>query len=533
MIQLHHGDCVEQMKRLPDNCVDAIVTDPPYGLSREPDMAEVLRHWRAGDDYVHKGAGFMGKSWDSFVPGPTVWREALRVLRPGGHVVAFYGTRTYDMGVLAMRLAGFEIRDQLAWVFGSGFPKSLDVSKAIDKLDAADARRERQLRFTQWMRGAGLNGSHIDALTGTNMGGQYTTAASQPAVATREHFEMLRPHFTCDVPAWVEQMVDDRTVESENFKRREVIGERDMRDTSEVRIAVTSSAGDYDTLARRIVQQTAPATPEAAKWEGWGTALKPAYEPIVLARKPLIGTVASNVTLHGTGAINIEGCRVGNEVRHASFTSLAACAGNRLGAPGTAEARRGTQSEPQTYVGRWPANLAHDGSDEVLAQFPDSAGQQARARTDGSECGNAVYGAMRHGTKSPAPRGDVGSAARFFYCAKAGKRDRNEGLEGPEVRQGGALNMRADAHAAVNGNLPAARANHHPTVKPTDLMRWLCRLVTPPGGTVLDPFMGSGSTGKAAALEGFGFTGIEREAEYLAIAEARICAALAERLGLL
>ena len=156
-------ECVAGMRAMPDNCIAAVVTDPPYGLSEEPDMVEVLRHWLAGDDYQHTGGGFMGKTWDSFVPGPSVWREVMRVLKPGGHVLSFSGTRTYDLSVLAMRLAGFEIRDQLAWLYGTGFPKSLDVSKAIDSSDAAEARRARQLRFIEWIRSVGLTALRIDA----------------------------------------------------------------------------------------------------------------------------------------------------------------------------------------------------------------------------------------------------------------------------------------------------------------------------------------------------------------------------------
>ena len=272
---LLHGDCRERLRSLHDNSIDAIVTDPPYGLA------------------------FMGKKWDYDVPSADIWRECLRVLKPGGHLLAFAGTRTQHRMACNIEDAGFDIRDMIAWITNKTFPKSLNVSKAIDKAE------------------------------------------------------------------------------------------------------VIAHLGDA-----------------ARQWDGWGTALKPAMEPITVARKPLCGTVAENVLRHGTGGINVDGCRVGE---------------------------------------RWPANLIHDGSDEVV--------------------------------------GLLGSAARFFYCAKASKRDRGEG-------------------------------NRHPTVKPTDLMRYLCRLVTPPGGTVLDPFMGSGSTGKAAMLEGFRFIGIEREAEYVEIAKARIQAAI-------
>jgi site-specific DNA-methyltransferase (adenine-specific) len=308
----------------------------------------------------------MGKRWDYDVPSVEVWAECLRVLKPGGHLLAFAGTRTQHRMAVRIEDAGFEIRDMIAWVYGSGFPKSLDVSKAIDK--AAGAERE-------------VVGQH-----------------GAPAKSIYSQGKQELPQ--------------------------------------EVNI-------------------TAPATPEAKQWEGWGTALKPALEPITVARKPLIGTVAENVLQHGTGAINVDGGRVGTE-------ELANPSGisNAMGGVTIGKYQGGNQdysgSGATNPLGRWPANFIHDGSEEATDL--------------------------------------LGASARFFYCAKASKADRGE--------------------------------NHHPTVKPTDLMRYLCRLVTPPSGIVLDPFMGSGSTGKAAMLEGFAFVGIEREAEYIDIAKARIQSAV-------
>lgn len=418
--ELHLGDCLEVMKGIPDNSVDSIVTDPPYGLS------------------------FMGKKWDYDVPDQAIWEECLRVLKPGGHLLAFAGTRTQHRMAVRIEDAGFEIRDMIAWVYGSGFPKSMDVSKAIDKIDAADASRERKLRFTEWVRSTGLKSSEIDRITGTNMGSHYTTAASQPAVATREHLEKLRQHFGVDVPEWVEQMVDERTVESENFKRREVLRVVTGMDTTIQRPGIPLQ----DSSAKRDYSITAPATDAARQWQGWGTALKPALEPITVARKPFKGTVAANVLEWGTGAINIDGCRVatGDDLNGGAYSNTE----RKNQFFKALDAGAGEYVQPS---GRWPANLIHDGSDEQTEL--------------------------------------LGAAARFFYCAKASNKDRGEG-------------------------------NIHPTVKPTDLMAYLCRLVTPPGGVVLDPFMGSGSTGKAALREGFRFIGIEMDAEYLAIAEARI-----------
>ena len=340
-LTLHHGDCLEVLRSLPDCSVDSVVTDPPYGLS------------------------FMGKRWDYDVPSVDVWTECLRVLKPGGHLLAFAGTRTQHRMAVRIEDAGFEIRDMIAWVYGSGFPKSLDVSKAIDK----------------------AAGVEFDAVPASGVG----------------------------------------------FMNAE--GE-----------------GGYNVTKNQLVRR-GKSTIEAQQWQGWGTALKPALEPITVARKPLIGTVAENVLQHGTGAINVDGGRVeasAQDVADAAVpvrNNLRYCVGDGEG--------RGVGIHDMTK-GRWPANFIHDGSEEATDLLDASA--------------------------------------RFFYCAKASKADRGE--------------------------------NHHPTVKPTDLMRYLCRLVTPPSGIVLDPFMGSGSTGKAAMLEGFAFVGIEREEEYIDIAKARIQSAV-------
>lgn len=391
MFTIHHGDCLAVLSVMPDNSVDSIVTDPPYGLS------------------------FMGKKWDYDVPSVEIWAECLRVLKPGGHLLAFAGTRTQHRMAVNIEDAGFEIRDMISWVYGSGFPKSLDVSKAIDK--AAGAERE--------VVGPG-----------------------------RRH----------------------------NSKRCAV------------------AHGDSERLAGGVPDITAPATDSARQWDGWGTALKPALEPITMARKPLDGTVAANVLAHGTAALNINGCRISfadaqdekeskQKNQHGDFGS-----GHRTN---NVFGKDTKDRENYAPAGRWPANLIHDGSDEVRALFPESS--------------------------------VTGSAARFFYCPKASKKDRDEGLEQMEQATASEMVNRADGSAGMNspragaGRTAGAR-NHHPTVKPTELMRYLCRLITPPSGVVLDPFMGSGSTGKAALREGFTFIGIEREADYLPLARARLAA---------
>ena len=439
-ITLHHatlyqGDCLERMRELADASVDAIVTDPPYGLSdhKPAEVIACLSAWLAGEPYEPKGKGFMGKSWDAWVPGPEVWREVLRVLKPGGHVLAFAGTRSMDLMSMAIRLAGFELRDSigwahdgggaplLAWAFGSGFPKSLDVSKAIDKM--AGAVREV----------VGVSPHSANRTAGT-----LATGNAKPSGYNQGNE-----------------------------------GERNI---------------------------TAPSTEAAQQWAGWGTAMKPAWEPVILARRPLQGTVAENVLAHGTGALNVDGCRVGSEpspsvAMRASGRVPSSCKPGEYGdtIQNRITPKRWLESRPGEQLGRWPANLIHDGSDEVVGLFPDtgkSTGGRTVKRSGGGNVGSGKASEAKWSNDDPG-YGDSGSAARFFYCAKSSKRDRG-----------------AD--------------NRHPTVKPTDLMRYLCRLITPPGGTVLDPFMGSGSTGKGAVLEGFRFVGIEREAKYLEIAAARI-----------
>lgn len=510
---------MDGMSLLADNSVDAIVTDPPYGLGKEPDAMQMLIDWVMTDHHDVKGRGFMGKEWDAFVPQPALWRECLRVLKPGGHIATFGGTRTYDLVTLGLRLAGFEIRDVVMWVYGSGFPKSLDVSKVIDKQDAAEVRMRRRYRFTEWMRSTGLTSAQIDTITETNMGGHYTTTGSQPAVATREHFEKLRPFIACEVPDWVEDLVNWRTVESENFKKREVVDTRRRHVSGDGSWATNIASGMYAEGEHEYDIITAH-TEAAKQWEGWGTALKPAYEPIILARKPLAGTVAENVLQHGTGAINVDGCRVPSEKE----TGWGGGAG--FGYHGGTDPNGGPAPGA---LGRWPANLCHDGSEEVLALFPESKGQQGdvrgteKSRTGGD--GTNCYG--EYGRVASAKRGDTGSAARFFYCAKASKADRDEGLDHLQPTSAADMVDREDDSVGMSspragaGRTSGAR-NHHPTVKPTELMRWVCRLITPPGGLIIDPFAGSGSTGKAAVLEGFDFMGFELDPDYTRIANDRI-----------
>jgi len=359
------------LREMPDNCIDSIVTDPPYGLK------------------------FMGKKWDYDVPSVALWKEAYRVLKPGAHVLSFGGTRTYHRMVVNIEDAGFEIRDQILWIYGSGFPKSLDVSKAIDKAAG------------EYVPGDVLPSSRA-------------TGKSVSGIAT----------------------------------------------------------------AFRLKTAANPQSDLSRQWQGWGTALKPAVEPICLARKPLEGTVANNVLKWGTGAINIDGCRVGTEdnLSRPQGTMLQPMDwGNKSGGGGGFR----TEGSP---LGRFPANLIHDGSDEVVGEFPNvKAGVAIRHRSGGKNCHSDI-------NKPPMDDmgyGDSGSASRFFYCAKASTSERGDG-------------------------------NNHPTVKPLDLIKYLVKLITPPDGIVLDMFGGSGTTALACYEMGFNYILIEREPEHIFIANERI-----------
>lgn len=401
--ELLQGDCREVLADMEAASVSAVVCDPPYGLTGKLNLRGLLVDWLAGMPHQSKGGGFMGQAWDH-LPGPDVWRAVYRVMKPGAYMVAFGGTRTWDLQALSLRLAGFEVRDTLVWLYGSGFPKSLDVSKAIDK--AAGAERE--------VVGRNPNTGRVDGF-----GANFRDDGWQPPDG--------------------------------------------------------------------VAAITAPATPEAAEWQGWGTALKPAWEPIMLCRKPLEGTVAANVLEHGTGALNVDGCRVGDTVEtwptSRSFTS-------GISSGYTDGVEKGpTQPTGDAPAGRWPANVVLD--------------EQAAERLD------AEVGELHH--QDPATRGvpgqttgatgftpsaggqwyaDRGGPSRFYYCAKASTRER-DGVK-------------------------------HPTVKPQALMRWLVRMVAPPGGLVLDPFAGSGSTLLAAHAEGVQAVGIEQDAEWHSQASGRI-----------
>jgi DNA modification methylase/transcriptional regulator with XRE-family HTH domain len=466
---LYAGDCVEVMKRMPESSVDAIVTDPPYGLE------------------------FMGKGWDGFgTPlGFQTWTEAwaveaFRILKPGGHLLAFAGTRTYHRMASGVEDAGFEIRDCIAWMYGSGFPKSLDVSKAIDRRKDWKALPLLQSKVREARTALGISQSEAARRCGLIAegeslgGGGFMWFETGMRIPTREQYPRLKEALALDGEC------DAAFQEAE----REVTGTH-VEWTDRTNYAVTSKDG----LRRDI-----PATPEATKWNGWGTALKPAFEPVVVARRPLIGTVAANVLEHGTGALNIDACRIGMSDQDRNTIEKATWVARDLDrkAYGKYETDGTDQAMTTHSAGRWPANVALDAT--AAAMLDEQSGHQkdgTATRRNLPESGAK----QKINLKAPAQHGhDVtfggeGGASRFFYTAKASRQDRNVG---------------------------GLADNTHPTVKPTDLMRWLIRLVTPPGGIILDPFGGSGSTGLAARAENVRCILIEREPEYLQIIRDRL-----------
>jgi site-specific DNA-methyltransferase (adenine-specific) len=401
--KLLNGDCLDKLKELQENSIDSIVTDPPYGLS------------------------FMGKKWDYDVPSQEIWEQCLRVLKPGGHLLAFAGSRTYHRMAVRIEDAGFDIRDQIMWVYGSGFPKSHNVGNAIDK-----------------KHGAGNRGHAISS------GNKYhpTTGEARPNGEKLDKYE-----------------------------------------------------------AR---------TEEGKGWEGWGTALKPAHEPIVMARKPFKGSVAENVLEWGTGGINVDGCRVAGEPIQVNVGYKQ----EYQNADGWGTKRCETELQSQ---GRFPANIIFDEeAGKILDNQSGTTKSTKRSpKNNKKTVGTNTYTPNEAIYNDNNTHGDEGGASRFFYCPKANKSDRDEGMNTqPKTIKG--RDEGQDSRSVAHKARPSERANIHPTVKPTDLMTYLIRLVTPKDGVVLDPFMGSGSTGKAAMREEFRFVGIEREKEYMEIAKQRI-----------
>lgn len=416
------GDCLEQMKSLEDNSVDACVTDPPYGLS------------------------FMGKKWDYDVPKKEIWEQVLRVLKPGGYLLSFAGTRTQHRMAVNIEDAGFEIRDMIAWVYGSGFPKSLNIGKAVDKLQGNE---------------------------------------------------------------------------------REVIGKKHNTYDGSVRNPDNhKSPAELSNIGKWGLSKTPHGMNETkgtSEWEGWGTALKPALEPITVARKPLSEkSVAENCLKWGVGGINIDGCRVEYNGKEDFENTLKSNTGNIAGGTFKCSSKSMAKEEVITSLGRFPANFIHDGSEEVTELFPNTKSNgEYKKIGDWKNTGNGKIRSWDiEYDKLNKYAGDSGSASRFFYCAKASKSERNRGCEEMELKP-----AFDNANGNMGGNMGSRsgpRQNNHPTVKPIALMEYLIKLVSKEGHTILDPFMGSGSTGIACRNLNREFIGIELEPDYMKIAEARI-----------
>ena len=519
-----NGNNIELLKQYPDNYFDSVVTDPPYGLGKEPDAAELMKDWIEQGYHEIKGTGFMGKEWDAFVPQPLFWKEVFRVLKHGGHIVAFYGTRTYDWGVMAMRFAGFEVRDCIQWLYGSGFPKSHNISKAIDRSNGEVI--ENKSEFTEFSK----------------------------TTDTTKHIQRFKKCTECN------------------------------------KLLFGQDPCKCDWRSHKGI------TEDAIKWNGWGSALKPANEPIVLARKPLEKglSIAENVLKWGTGGINIDGCRITTSDKLVAGGNLRINSGDTREGKSLGMFQDGTQNTfVQNDLGRFPANIilthhpececkglkkikaikggtgestmksgigkngiygkySHDKLGDNAGGLGDENGEETiedwschpdcpikildeqsgvlksgkmKQRIEGGQYN--VYGKMY--PRDVETIGDSGGASRFFYEAKASKSERNKGLEGFADKYSASAEFRPNhMEKAIEGDSgnPYGRwtpiKNFHPTVKPVKLMQYLVRLVTPPNGKVLDPFCGSGTTGIACKIEGFEFVGMEQDPEYTKIAEARI-----------
>jgi DNA modification methylase len=553
--QLFNEDNLAVLRRMPDNSVDAVVTDPPYGLGKEPDALTMLRDWLETGHHEVKGKGFMGKSWDAFVPQPAQWHEVYRVLKPGGHVLTFAGTRTQDLVALGLRLAGFEIRDLVAWCYGQGFPKSSNIGckcggGSLPYTHEKSVPREPEtecvlhsMQHPDVSPPVGTSERRREVLQ-PGLSEQGSSATRRQELPAREIWQgqssmegrgdilaeegQLQTNQVCSVPTGVSANGSKRQIHHgtppDNGADDVSVSDSEGSCASQKPRSSRQQARESGTVSEQRSTQksggrTCPNCKGIIGYEGWGTALKPALEPITLARKPLGGTVAQNVLKWHTGALNIDGCRVETEdnLNGGRYSdNKQGNDGNSYG-PGINTRSANEYAQPQ---GRWPANFIHDGSDEVVGLFPDTG------KSSGGITGKLGY----HGADGSNPGvsaggfGDSGSASRFFYCAKTNASDRNEGCSDLPDKNW------QDENTCIpeRENRPFNPSkNDHPTVKPTMLMRYLCRLITPPGGTVLDPWMGSGSTGKACAAEGFSFIGIDSDTKhgYFRIAEARVSAA--------
>ena len=597
--KIHVGDCLAVLRSMADNSVDAIVTDPPYGLTANKKggtgVASVNLDSPYGRARIGTGngaGGFMGHKWDSDVPSVEIWAECLRVLKPGGHMLAFAGTRTQHRMAVRIEDAGFEIRDMIAWVYGSGFPKSRNISADMEEsYNAAvwqgwgTALKPALEPITVARKPLGTCATNVlqmveSQLRERGVRGEILWKPESASGAARSKKTIssgsIRPSERSATSAKTADESVTPSAEQQSLKSSEQLGTSGLKQTQgaseSFQGCTTSGCGNPSSAptegsaraAESVSATSSPSTtstaaepstaskftgrctpncaetvsrPDTESFAGIATGLTGSMETVRISRdsegfflwpkglpefvpgSPL--TVAANVLAHGTGALNIDACRVGwpdGKPPEIGTPGWGGPAKTLTVVPGQ-EGATVDRSEPND-LGRWPANIIHDGSDEVLAAFPQAPGQMAKASTSSTQrAGQNAYGVMARGSNGKEPRGDAGSAARFFYCAKASRSDRNEGLpssDKPAVATGATMREQEDA------DWPKRNGNHHPTVKPTELMAYLVRLVTPAGGVVLDPFMGSGSTGKACMREGFQFIGCDLSADYAAIAKARI-----------
>ncbi len=620
MSKLIHGDCLDVMARGTENTFDAIVTDPPYGLK------------------------FMGKEWDHGVPGVPFWEQAFRVTKPGGTLLAFGGTRTHHRLMTAIEDAGWELRDCLMWLYGTGFPKSFNIAKGMDRQKYSMSET---LEVTRWVNDAIKESGktyksileHLGFNPGSGQIGHWTalTIGSQPTVPTLEQVPILLDFLGATPPDRIADLMwtlnSSKGKPGSNWFKREVVGHRQAQDFNHCGPVPAQALGIEGTVARKGIDITAPATDDAKTWEGYGTALKPAWEPIIMAMKPCDGTFAQNALTHGNAGLNIDGCRIGTQVKPQATN------GEQAGGKSVIDYGDGLnnsgRSIPHTQ-GRWPANVILD--EEAGASLDEQSGIKkdgvAVNRNRKNEKSKQVYGDFNKMRGEDQGHGGSGGASRFFYTAKASKKERNLGCEdlltwesaglSQEVEEllslargmsddtlrnvgrlewstmfsgsgktdqfqkvfvstiemttklitslrtfsssltsntsasirdairampGSGSNLVESAESisqwlqgTTSGEMESAlRAvlalfdvlsrirgkgrlgNVHSTVKPLALMRWLCRLVkTPTGGKILDPFMGSGTTGIAAREEGMEFVGIEQDAEHYETAKRRI-----------
>ena len=487
-VRLEHGDMREVLARLIAEgvTVDAVACDPPYHLhsivKRFANSPRTESTMPKSGPHFRQSVGFMGQQWDGgdIAFRPETWRLVYDLLPPGGHLLAFSGTRTYHRMACAIEDAGFEIRDMVSWLYGSGFPKSHNVAKGIAKRRTEDLEPVRVIcrALRAAMDARGIKSKDLAPHFGCDPRLVDHWAArdtdSQPSLPTMAQWLALKRLLDLggELDAEVQRLNDRKGTHGERWAEAPVVGEATVD---------SPGFGEHRFTGDRTIRAL---DEEAAAWAGWGTALKPALEPICLARKPLDGTVAENVLKHGTGALNVDGCRVEAPDGVPLFSSRGEARSVALG-----DGLNGSNRTGSVGSGRWPANVVHDGSEEVVRAFPGEAGAFAPVR--GGEPSELTNGILGKRDRVPGEfHADSGSAARFFYSAKADAGDR--------------------------------LGSKHPTVKPVDLMRWLVRLITPPGGTVLDPFAGSGTTGMACMAEGFDCILVEREATYVADIRRRI-----------